>query len=162
MAWTTPKTWATDEVLTAADMNAQLRDNMNYLSALRVYDQTNIDQTVYTTTSATWANVHANLTCVLTPKSTRVLVLAFATTFLSNAAGTGELRLYCTSTAASDTYCSVVTNRALDISMAWVFSSLTPDTEYTFSIQFRETDSATFSVNYAATAVGSWIYAMEV
>lgn len=162
MAWTTPKTWATDEVLTAADLNAQLRDNLNYLSGLRVYDQTNVYLTAATTTSATFANVHSTLTCVLTPKSTRVLVLANATTFMSNDAGTGELRLYCTSTAASDTYCSVVQNRAMDIAMAWVFSSLTPDTEYTFSIQFRRVTTGTFNVNYGPNCVGSWIMAMEV
>ena len=31
MAWTTPKTWAVLEQLTAAGMNEQVRDNMNYL-----------------------------------------------------------------------------------------------------------------------------------
>lgn len=31
MAWTTPKTWATNELVTATAMNEQLRDNMNYL-----------------------------------------------------------------------------------------------------------------------------------
>lgn len=30
MAWTTPKTWTTGEVLTAANMNAQVRDNLAY------------------------------------------------------------------------------------------------------------------------------------
>lgn len=29
MAWTTPKTWAVNDVLTAADMNTYVRDNMN-------------------------------------------------------------------------------------------------------------------------------------
>lgn len=31
MAWTTPKTWAVGELLTAADMNAYVRDNTEYL-----------------------------------------------------------------------------------------------------------------------------------
>ena len=31
MAWTTPKTWNPDETLLSADMNAQLRDNADYL-----------------------------------------------------------------------------------------------------------------------------------
>ena len=31
MTWTTPKTWAVDELLTAADMNEQVRDNLDYL-----------------------------------------------------------------------------------------------------------------------------------
>jgi hypothetical protein len=31
MAWTTPKTWDVDELLTAANMNAQVRDNLTVL-----------------------------------------------------------------------------------------------------------------------------------
>ncbi|MEN8172018.1 MAG: hypothetical protein ABFS03_03975 [Chloroflexota bacterium] len=31
MVWTAPKTWAVDEVLTAADMNTYLRDNTEHL-----------------------------------------------------------------------------------------------------------------------------------
>jgi len=31
MAWTTPKTWSVGEVLTAANMNLHLRDNLNFL-----------------------------------------------------------------------------------------------------------------------------------
>lgn len=31
MAWTTPRDWATGELVTAAQMNEQLRDNMKYL-----------------------------------------------------------------------------------------------------------------------------------
>lgn len=33
MAWTTPRTWADDEIITTAYMNAQIRDNMNALTA---------------------------------------------------------------------------------------------------------------------------------
>ena len=34
MAWTTPRTWATNELVTAALLNEQLRDNLNILIAL--------------------------------------------------------------------------------------------------------------------------------
>ena len=36
MAWTTPKTWAVGEVLTAANMNLHLRDNLNALAGFFV------------------------------------------------------------------------------------------------------------------------------
>ena len=36
MAWTTPKTWATDDILTAADLNTYVRDNLNMTSAATV------------------------------------------------------------------------------------------------------------------------------
>jgi hypothetical protein len=32
MAWTTPKDWATSELVTAANMNTHVRDNLNYLN----------------------------------------------------------------------------------------------------------------------------------
>lgn len=32
MAYTTPKTWATDEVLTSGDLNTHLRDNVSFLA----------------------------------------------------------------------------------------------------------------------------------
>lgn len=33
MAWTTPKTWATNEVVTAANMNTHVRDNVTFLGS---------------------------------------------------------------------------------------------------------------------------------
>jgi len=33
-SWTAPKTWSVDEIVTAAQLNAQLRDNMRYLKGL--------------------------------------------------------------------------------------------------------------------------------
>jgi hypothetical protein len=33
MAWTTPKSWATNEVVTAANMNTHLRDNMAFVGS---------------------------------------------------------------------------------------------------------------------------------
>jgi hypothetical protein len=32
LAWTTPRTWATNETLTAANMNTHVRDNLNWLA----------------------------------------------------------------------------------------------------------------------------------
>jgi len=34
MAWTTPVTWAIGQLVTASDMNAQVRDNLNHLKVL--------------------------------------------------------------------------------------------------------------------------------
>jgi len=33
MGWTTPKTWATNEVVTAANMNTHVRDNVSFLGS---------------------------------------------------------------------------------------------------------------------------------
>ncbi len=34
MAWTAPKTWTVGELVSAADMNVQLRDNLNHLKLI--------------------------------------------------------------------------------------------------------------------------------
>lgn len=54
MSWTTPKTWTVGEILTAADMNSQLRDNLLETAVGKV---TTAGDTVY----ATGANALARL-----------------------------------------------------------------------------------------------------
>jgi hypothetical protein len=46
--WTAPKTWSVAEVVTAANMNAHVRDNLNYLNAQ--HKAKAADQTLTTTT----------------------------------------------------------------------------------------------------------------
>lgn len=36
MAWSAPQTWTTGQIVTAADLNQDIRDNMNYLDANKV------------------------------------------------------------------------------------------------------------------------------
>lgn len=58
MAWTTPKTWAT-EPLTSTDMNTHIRDNLNALKAPPT-DTHKIDNaTNYTTALTGWRDVDA-------------------------------------------------------------------------------------------------------
>ncbi len=65
--WTTPRTWAVDELLTAAKLNTDLRDN---LLALKVPPQAEIvrdNGSRYATTSTTWVSVDStNLKVSLT------------------------------------------------------------------------------------------------
>lgn len=65
--WTTPKTWAVDELLTAAKLNTHVRDN---LLALKVPPQAEIvrdNGARYVTTSGTWVSVDStNLKLSLT------------------------------------------------------------------------------------------------
>lgn len=41
MAWTTPRTWVTAEVVTAAQLNTHVRDNLNFLRAMHGVQATN-------------------------------------------------------------------------------------------------------------------------
>jgi hypothetical protein len=48
MAWTTPSTWTTGQVVTAADLNAQIRDNMTFVHAThggRLHEAAALSQT---------------------------------------------------------------------------------------------------------------------
>lgn len=54
MAWTSPKTWAAGEFVDAAEMNAHLRDNLNYINDLRIkYVQRTTDFTGITNLQST-------------------------------------------------------------------------------------------------------------
>lgn len=57
MAWTTPKTWNADEVLTASDMNTYVRDNTEALRNRESDDYVLDGGTDYTYALATWADI---------------------------------------------------------------------------------------------------------
>lgn len=78
MAWTTPKDWATNELVTAANMNAHLRDNLNYLLAGRTIGWALVTGAGYGTSSTSFVDVDAtNLSITQTLTSSRVAVLAW-------------------------------------------------------------------------------------
>ena len=59
MAWTTPKDWTTDELVTASDLNTHLRDNLNALkSPPSAHFEAN-ESSDYATTSGSFADVDA-------------------------------------------------------------------------------------------------------
>lgn len=76
MAWTTPKTWAS-EPLTSIDLNTYIRDNQNYLksridSTAQQYIRTSGN---YTTTSSSLVDVDAtNMALTITTSGKDVLV----------------------------------------------------------------------------------------
>lgn len=57
MAWTTPRTWATNELVTAALLNEQLRDNVNHLLEKANSQLVFGSGTNFTTTSTTLVDV---------------------------------------------------------------------------------------------------------
>jgi hypothetical protein len=77
MAWTTPKTWAS-EPLTSTDLNTYVRDNFSYLKdrvdgTAKQYIRTATD---YTTTSGTLTDIDAtNLALTFTTDGSDVMVI---------------------------------------------------------------------------------------
>ena len=65
MAWTTPKTWTTGDLVTATDLNTHVRDNMNVLFAPTNYQEAVGSGTDFTTTSMSFVDItgmSANIT----------------------------------------------------------------------------------------------------
>ncbi len=64
MAYTTPKTWAVGDVLTAADMNTYVRDNVSFLAnppKVRCYNSGAISTTTATFTKLTFDTNRVNI-----------------------------------------------------------------------------------------------------
>ncbi|MBN1200610.1 MAG: hypothetical protein JXJ20_02020 [Anaerolineae bacterium] len=74
MAWTTPKTWSTSELVTAAMLNTHLRDNLNALKAPPSSRLQNFNTTI-STTSTTWTDLTAGMVRELTTSGGDVLLL---------------------------------------------------------------------------------------
>lgn len=75
MAWTTPRTWVASEVPTAANFNAHVRDNLNYLLTRPGAAVKRDNGATYTTTSASFANVDGtNLTATINIAGGKALV----------------------------------------------------------------------------------------
>jgi hypothetical protein len=106
MAWTTPKDWTTNELVTAAMMTTHVRDNLNYLFsgypiAFATYSAAN-----KTTISTTFVDIDAtNLKLTLDVKSGRAILIAVGTWQHSSGAGAMFADWYSTTLAqrAGDT-----------------------------------------------------------
>lgn len=73
--WTTPKTWQTGDLVTAAELNAQIRDNMLYLKQGVTLDYVERDATYTTTTHNIWTDIDPNyLSLTVVTKGGPVLV----------------------------------------------------------------------------------------
>lgn len=88
MAWTTPRTWAAGELVTAALLNTHVRDNLLHLFGRPYGFVLYTPAANYTRTSAVFADVDAtNLSLSVTTAAARLLCMACFQGY--DAAGTG-------------------------------------------------------------------------
>lgn len=80
MSWQEPKTWNTGDLLTAQDMNIQLRDNLRYLKNLPYSQQTIRRNANYTTSSRSFVDIDG-LDLTLTLPLTGAVLIGFLGTF---------------------------------------------------------------------------------
>lgn len=103
MTWTPPESWAPDEVVTAAKMNAQVKDNL-----LHLFDTKGRILQVVSTTTTTAVTTSSNSytdtgsTATITPSATSSLVLVIANIALYQTTNGFGLRLLRGSTTILD------------------------------------------------------------
>lgn len=144
MGWTNPRTWVTGEVVTAAQMNAHVRDNEIDLDA-RTSKSSALVSASETTTSTTYTDLTTSGPTVTLNTGTKVVV-AIRCNLVNNGAGQYSLASIAvsgaTTIAASDgdsVYLkAAVANGEMGASSIVVFDNLTPGSN-TFTMKYRVT-----------------------
>jgi hypothetical protein len=72
--WTAPKTWGTGELVTAADMNTYIRDNLLYLKGANSLTYAEVNSS-YSTTSGSWNDVDSSNLALNVTTSGGLLIL---------------------------------------------------------------------------------------
>lgn len=74
--YTTPRTWAAGEVVTASLLNTHLRDMMDYFKARPVARVSDLDGTVGSTTSTSFVDITGATVNITTSGSSSLLIMA--------------------------------------------------------------------------------------
>lgn len=94
MGWTTPRTYVDGEIVGAATLNTDHRDNLNHLRTGRARGYNRLAVGNYTTTSAALADVDGtNLAFTFTPISTLVKITVFCALDTTASPGTAAIAL---------------------------------------------------------------------
>jgi hypothetical protein len=81
MAWTTPRTWATNELVTAALLNEQVRDNLAVLKNMPIASARYSPGGTLQITSTTFVDIHTSLNFSLTTNGGRLMMGVFGRVF---------------------------------------------------------------------------------
>lgn len=146
MAWTTPKTWAVDELLTAAALNEQLRDNLNALKAppMAIWQGELADGPG----STSWANVDAaNLAQTITPSGNKVLIQYVGYLRFNVTDGKIAIDVYRSDTSSylgggTDGLMQGLGSAHSNMSFSMWATGLTPGAAVTFTLRFKDVDSS--------------------
>lgn len=82
--WTAPRTWSAGELVTAAMLNAHVRDNLEWLKGRPIDTQQDFDGTFFAASTASWATTGADV--AITTTGGRVMVVAFGACYGTNTA----------------------------------------------------------------------------
>lgn len=140
MAWTTPRVWTDEELVTAQNMNTYISDNLSFLAGLvnGMTGQTKVSTSALSTTSTNYANIDGNnLAVTLFVHSPRVLVFLSSTITLGSANAFVTISNGITDLGTLATF----TNSTLRLSTLGVFTGLSIGTSYTFVPQWKTSSS---------------------
>jgi hypothetical protein len=149
MAWTTPRTWVTNEVVTASLLNTHVRDNLAYLFDERPVEYVNYRAgSDYASTSTDFADVDAtNLKLTLNLRSGRAVVITRFRAEAEDAVGNyGRFTLEGDGDALGTAYglAHLVKGEAREIVLVGYWSGL-------------ETGSTDFKLQYKSGSSGKWV-----
>lgn len=158
MAWTTPKTWATSELVTAAMLNTHVRDNLNFLLSGRGVSLAALNTPgTYSTTSTSFVDVNASWEVSLTPESSRVLVLAGVT--IKGSSTNSYWRINQVSGTAGDTL-TIAGAGIYHVSYAQLWT-VTPGAATSWRVQWK-VQSGTMYLNDWTGPYTAWLMAVEL
>jgi len=155
--WTAPRTWATDELVTAALLNTHLRDNLDALKSPPSASYLSTAD-VQTLTSNSWANLDANFALTITPSGTQVMAginLIAKQTAANNGIfyvdiqsddGTTQTA-FAGSDGFAQAHCDNATPTQIKtLSGVVLISGLTAATQYTFRVRYKVATADDFDV----------------
>ena len=102
MAWTTPKTWVASELVTASELNEQLRDNLNSLLAPPEFFFATASGT-FTTSSTTPVSISGDYEQTITTRGGPVILFAKGATLYLDIDDTDVPLWRCRSSVANTT-----------------------------------------------------------
>lgn len=91
--WTPPRTWTTGEIVTAAMLNEQVRDNLLWLMARGLTPTSDFDGTVGSTTSSSFTDIGNSFSLTTVKANAVVLCVCSGTAIQGNNADTYNLTL---------------------------------------------------------------------
>jgi hypothetical protein len=158
MAWTTPVTWTTNQLVTAADLNTQVRDNLGYLLSGRPVD-VKVVSNIWTITSTSYVDVDAtNLSATLTVNSGRALVWFEGRLLGADVVSkTGQITLLVDGVDqyTGDGLAKVGRNASRDLAYLIIVSGLSVGS-HTFKLQGKCNDSG-FSISIGENTAGDYL-----
>ncbi len=141
MTWTTPRTWVTNELVTADVLNEHVRDNLNALKAPPTASY--ILGTSYSTTSTTYVNVDStNLALTITTTGGDVVVGFNGAGVMAVLGNSGYLTVSMDNVNVAGAYgiTFLTSSAVVPISFAFLLRDLSPGV-HTFRLQWKVSGS---------------------